>query len=171
MANQTLDRARASETATNGTSPNGGVGRHVDATDEGSTFKQRILDPAYQAYFLLRVGFVALPLLMGLDKFFNVLTYWPHYLANWYDQILPGTAQTGMHLIGIVEIAAAILVAAKPRYAAWVVAAWLGGIILDLVTLSGFYDVALRDFGLLVAAVALARLAWKFDPPKKFFRF
>lgn len=128
-------------------------------------------DPARQAFWMLRVGFTVLPLVMGLDKFFNVLTDWPHYLASWYNAILPGTAQTGMYIIGVVEIVAAILVALKPRYAAYVVAAWLAGIILDLVTLSGFYDVALRDFGLLVAALALARLASKFDPPFKGWKF
>lgn len=167
MANQTLDRVSESRSKTNGRVEGDGV---VAAASD-STFRERIADPAYQGYFLLRIGFIALPLLMGIDKYFNILTEWPHYLAHWYDVILPGTAQTGMYLIGAVEIVAAILIAAKPRYAAWVVAAWLGGIILDLLTLSGFYDVALRDFGLLVAAVALARLAWKFDPPRKIFRF
>lgn len=128
-------------------------------------------DPARQAFWILRTGFTVLPLLMGLDKFFNVLTDWPHYLASWYNAILPGSAQTGMYIIGVVEIVAAILVALKPRYAAYIVAAWLAGIILDLVTLSGFYDVALRDFGLLVAALALGRLASKYDPPFKGWRF
>lgn len=128
-------------------------------------------DPARQAFWMLRVGFTVLPLVMGLDKFFNVLTEWPHYLASWYNAILPGSAQTGMYIIGVVEIAAAVLVALKPRYAAYIVAAWLAGIILDLVTLSGFYDVALRDFGLLVAALALARLASKYDPPFKGWKF
>jgi len=124
-----------------------------------------------QAFWILRIGYTTLPLLMGLDKFFNILTDWPHYLASWYNVILPGTAQTGMYMIGVVEIVAAIIVAVKPRYGAWIVAAWLGGIILDLVTLSGSYDVALRDFGLLVGAVALARLAAKFDPPFKGWKF
>ncbi|MCO5316768.1 MAG: hypothetical protein M9938_11500 [Solirubrobacterales bacterium] len=166
MTTETLRPADA-KAAANGVSPNG---RTVEVADD-STFGDRIKDPAYQAYFLLRVTFIAAPLLFGLDKFFNLMVDWPVYLAHWYNAILPGSAATGMHLIGIVEIAAAILVAAKPRYAAYVVAAWLAGIILDLLTLSGFYDVALRDFGLLMAALALARLAWKYDPPRKFFRF
>lgn len=128
-------------------------------------------DPSRQAFWILRVGFTVLPLLMGLDKFFNVLTDWPHYLASWYNAILPGSAQTGMYMIGVVEIIAAFIVALKPRYGAYIVAAWLAGIILDLVTYSGFYDVALRDFGLLVAALALGRLASKFDPPFKGWKF
>lgn len=128
-------------------------------------------DYSRQAFWILRAGFTTLPLLMGLDKFFNVLTDWPQYLASWYNTILPGTAQTGMYIIGVVEIAAAFIVALKPRYGAWIVAAWLGGIILDLVTYSGWYDVALRDFGLFVAAVALGLLARKFDPPFKGWKF
>ncbi len=122
-------------------------------------------DPAYAAYVLLHVGYVVLPLWMGLDKFMNVLTDWPGYLAPWVVGLLPFSAQTAMHLVGIVEILAAVMVAIKPRYAAYVVALWLAGIIVNLLTYSGFYDVALRDFGLLVGAVALARLAAVYDRP------
>lgn len=120
-------------------------------------------DPAYAAYVLLHVGYVVLPLWMGLDKFMNVLTDWPGYLAPWVVGLLPFSAQTAMHLVGIVEILAAVMVAIKPRYAAYVVALWLAGIIVNLLTYSGFYDVALRDFGLLVGALALARLAAVYD--------
>lgn len=116
-------------------------------------------DPGYQAFLLLRTVFTIAPIVFGLDKFANVMTDWPQYLAPWIDRILPGTAQQGMYLIGVIEIVAGIVVALAPRIGAWVVAAWLGGIIVNLLTLSGYYDVALRDFGLLVGAVALARLS------------
>jgi uncharacterized membrane protein YphA (DoxX/SURF4 family) len=122
-------------------------------------------DPAYQAFVLLRVVFTVAPILFGLDKFFDVLVDWPQYLAPWIDDIVPGSASTAMHLVGVVEILAGVLVALKPRYAAYVVAAWLGGIIVNLLTYSGYYDIALRDFGLLVGALALGRLAQAYDPP------
>jgi uncharacterized membrane protein YphA (DoxX/SURF4 family) len=122
-------------------------------------------DPAYQAFWLLRIAFTVAPILFGLDKFFNVLVDWEIYLASWINDIIPGSASDAMHLVGVVEIAAGIAVALKPRYGAYLVAAWLGGIILNLLTLSGFYDVALRDFGLLLGSLTLARLASKYDPP------
>jgi hypothetical protein len=128
-------------------------------------------DPAYQAFVLLRVGLTAAPILFGLDKFFNVMVHWEKYLASWINDILPGNAFTGMHIVGGVEIAAGLLVLVKPRYGAYVVAAWLAGIILNLLTLSGYYDVALRDFGLMLAALTLARLASKFDSPGLGLRF
>jgi uncharacterized membrane protein YphA (DoxX/SURF4 family) len=122
-------------------------------------------DPAYQGYLLLRVGFTVAPIVFGLDKFFNVLVHWEQYLAPWIDRIIPGSAYAAMHLVGVIEIVAGLVVALKPRYGAYVVAAWLAGIIVNLVTYSGYYDVALRDFGLMLAALTLARLAVKFDPP------
>lgn len=122
-------------------------------------------DPAYQGYLLLRIGFTVAPIVFGLDKFFNVLVHWEQYLAPWINNIVPGNASAAMHLIGVVEIAAGLAVAIKPRYGAYVVAAWLGGIIVNLLTLSGYYDVALRDFGLMLGALTLARLASKYDPP------
>jgi hypothetical protein len=94
-----------------------------------------------------------------------VLVNWEGYLAPWINDIVTGSASTAMHLVGVVEIAAGIFVALKPRYGAYVVAAWLAGIILDLLTYSGFYDIALRDFGLMLGALTLARLAVKYDPP------
>lgn len=108
---------------------------------------------------LLRTVFTVAPILFGLDKFFNVMTDWTGYLAPWINDIVPGSASTAMHLVGVVEIVAGILVALSPRWGGYVVALWLAGIIVDLLTYSGFYDVALRDFGLLVAALALAQLA------------
>lgn len=122
----------------------------------------RLSDPGYQAFLALRTVFTVAPILFGIDKFFNVLTDWPAYLAPWIDGILPGSAQQGMYLIGVIEIVAGILIAVIPRYGALVVAAWLAGIIVNLVTLPGYYDVALRDFGLLVGALALWRLAVKY---------
>lgn len=123
----------------------------------------RLKEPQFEAFFLLRTLFTVAPILFGLDKFFNVLPTdpdrWSKYLAGWIDNILPGSATSDMYLVGVIEIVAGLLVAVAPRIGAWVVAAWLAGIILDLLTLPGYYDVALRDFGLLVSAVVLARLA------------
>ena len=122
-------------------------------------------DPAYQAFVLLRVGFTALPIVMGLDKFSNTLVNWENYLAPWIHRLSPLSALNTMHVVGVIEIVAGIAVAIKPRYAAYIVAAWLGGIIVNLLTYSGYYDVALRDFGLMLGALTLARLASKFDRP------
>ena len=121
-------------------------------------------DPAYQAFLVLRTVFTVAPIVFGLDKFANLLTDWPGYLAPWINDIVPGSGQDAMYIIGVIEIVAGIAVALIPRYGALIVVAWLAGIILNLLTLSGFYDVALRDFGLLVAALALARLATKYAP-------
>jgi hypothetical protein len=116
-------------------------------------------DPAYQAFFLLRTVFTVAPIVFGLDKFANLLTDWPAYLAPWIDDLVPGTAQQAMYAVGVVEVLAGVAVAVAPRFGAWLVAGWLAGIIVNLLTIPGYYDIALRDFGLLVAAVALARLA------------
>src|SRR5690606_7325766 len=115
--------------------------------------------PAEQAFRLLRTVFTIAPILFGLDKFFNVLTDWEGYLAPQIDNIVPGTAHQAMLLVGVVEIAAGILVAVLPRIGGYVVAAWLAAIIVNLLLSGNYYDIALRDFGLLVAALALARLA------------
>ncbi len=122
-------------------------------------------DPAYGAFVLLWVGFIAVPLVMGLDKFFNVLTTWENYLAPWIANISPFSAHGTMIAIGIVEVVAAVMMVLRPRYAAWVVSIWLLGIVVNLLTYSGFYDVALRDFGLMVAAVALGLLARTYTKP------
>lgn len=121
-------------------------------------------DPAYAAFLLLRVGFAALPILAGLDKFTNVLTNWEGYLAPWIVDVSPISAHQVMLVVGVIEIVAGIAVAIKPRYAAYVVAAWLAGIIINLLSYPGFYDVALRDFGLLLGALTLGRLAALYDP-------
>jgi uncharacterized membrane protein YphA (DoxX/SURF4 family) len=122
-------------------------------------------DSAYQSYLLLRIGFAVAPILFGLDKFANMLVDWTQYLAPWIVAIIPISASAAMHVVGVVEIFAGVAVAAKPRYGAYLVAAWLGGILVNLLTYPGYYDIALRDFGLMVGALALARLAAKFDPP------
>ncbi|SDE44923.1 hypothetical protein [Rhodococcus tukisamuensis] len=124
--------------------------------------RSRLADPGYQAFLLLRTVFTVAPILFGLDKFTNVMTDWPAYLAPWIDGILPGTAQQGMYIVGVIEVVAGLVVAIAPRFGAWLVVAWLAGIIVNLLTLPGYYDVALRDFGLLVAAAALGRLAVKY---------
>ncbi|MGZ4590641.1 MAG: hypothetical protein ACXV2I_07615 [Actinomycetes bacterium] len=138
----------------------------VDSTPMGTrTGRVRDLhDPAYQAFALLRTVFTLAPILFGLDKFLNVLTDWPRYLAPRFDDIIPGNAHQAMLMVGLIEIAAGVLVALRPHIGGYVVAAWLAGIILNLMLIPGYYDVALRDFGLLVAALALARLAWAFHP-------
>jgi hypothetical protein len=120
-------------------------------------------DAGYDAFMMLRLAFTVAPIAFGLDKFFNVMVDWPIYLAPWINDIVPGSGQDLMYVIGAVEIAAGILVAIKPRYGAPVVAAWLAGIIFNLLTASGFYDVALRDFGLMLGALTLARLAFTYD--------
>lgn len=136
------------------------------ATSIAPGFAERLKrDPAYQAFVIMRVAFTVAPILFGLDKFFNVMVDWEGYLAPWINDVIPGSASTAMHLVGGVEIVAGLFVALKPRYGAYVVAAWLGGIIVDLLTYSGFYDIALRDFGLLLGALTLARLASVYDPP------
>jgi hypothetical protein len=113
----------------------------------------------HQAFLLLRTVFTVAPIVFGLDKFFNLLTDWEAYLAPWINDLVPGSAHTAMLLVGVVEIVAGVVVAVRPRFGGYLVAAWLTGIIVDLVSQGRYYDIALRDFGLLVAALALARLA------------
>src|SRR3954470_19936957 len=140
--------------------------RATTASANGAaTTTHNLSDPGYQAFWLLRIAFTVAPILFGLDKYFNVLVNWEKYLASWINDILPGTATTGMYIVGGVEILAGILVFLKPRYAAYIVAGWLAGIIINLLSYSGYYDIALRDFGLMLAALTLARLASKYDAP------
>jgi hypothetical protein len=121
-------------------------------------------DPAHQAYLLLRVGFVVAPILFGLDKFTNLLTEWTDYLAPQIDRLVPGDASDAMMAVGVVEILAGLVVAFRPKFGGYLVAAWLAAIIVDLLLLGDYYDVALRDFGLLLAALTLARLATAYEP-------
>jgi uncharacterized membrane protein YphA (DoxX/SURF4 family) len=108
----------------------------------------------------MRILFAVAPILFGLDKFFNILCDWTKYLAPWIPSLIHVSPQTFMYGVGVIETVAGILVAVWPRYFAYVVTLWLWGIIINLLTLSGFYDVALRDFGLSIGALALARMAW-----------
>jgi uncharacterized membrane protein len=116
-------------------------------------------ETARQAFLLLRTVFTVAPVLFGLDKFTNVLTDWTSYLAPVVPSVVPLPGQTIMYVVGVIEILAGLLVAFRPRIGSLVVAAWLLGIIVNLMVLGNFYDVALRDFGLLVGALALNRLA------------
>ncbi|HYF71539.1 MAG TPA: hypothetical protein VD864_01895 [Nocardioides sp.] len=114
---------------------------------------------AHHAFLLLRTVFTVAPIAFGLDKFADLLTEWDAYLAPWIDDLVPGSAHDAMLLVGVIEVVAGVLVALAPRIGGYVVALWLAGIILNLVTMGEYYDVALRDFGLLVGALALAQLA------------
>lgn len=116
-------------------------------------------EPTAQAYVLLRVLYTVVPIVFGLDKFANVLTDWSVYLAPVVDDVVPVAGDRTMMIVGAVEILAGLVVAFSPRLGGYLVAIWLGAIIVNLLTLPGFYDVAGRDLGLLVGAVALARLA------------
>jgi uncharacterized membrane protein YphA (DoxX/SURF4 family) len=123
--------------------------------------KIRAGGPAYQGYLLLRTGFVVAPILFGLDKFFNWMVDWPTYLAPWLNDLVPGNAQQFMYVVGAIEIVAGLLVLLWPKWGSLIVALWLGGIIINLLTVDApkYYDVALRDFGLLLGALTLNRLA------------
>jgi hypothetical protein len=121
-------------------------------------------NPAAQAFAMLRTVFTVAPILFGLDKFVNVLTDdWTRYLASEFNDIIPGSAADAMHIVGGVEILAGLVVAVAPRFGGMLVAAWLGGIIVNLLLVGGYGDIALRDFGLLGGALALSRLATGFD--------
>jgi uncharacterized membrane protein YphA (DoxX/SURF4 family) len=122
-------------------------------------------DPRYQAFWVMRLGYTVLPLAMGIDKFFNAMVSWPKYLADWIDNIAPGTAQQFMYFVGGVEILAGVLVLLKPRYAAYIVAAWLAGIVINLFSYGEYWDVGVRDVGLMLGALTLGRLASVYDPP------
>ena len=123
----------------------------------------RLADPAYQAFTLLRVGFTVAPILFGLDKFLDWLVDWRIYLAPEINDLVPGNAHDAMMIIGVIEIVAGLAVALRPKFGGYLVAAWLGGIIASLLLQADYYDIALRDFGLLLGALTLARLATAFD--------
>jgi hypothetical protein len=121
-------------------------------------------DPATQAFSLLRIAFIVAPILFGIDKFAEVLTDdWTRYLASEYNDVIPGSASDAMYAVGVVEIVAGLVVALMPRFGGLLVAGWLGGIIVSLLLVGGYGDIALRDFGLLIAALALNRLATAYD--------
>ena len=129
--------------------------------------ERRLDNPAFQAFALLRIGFTVAPILFGLDKFLDWLVDWEIYLAPEFNDLIPGSAHDAMLAIGVIEIVAGLVVALKPKFGGYLVAAWLGGIIVNLLLQADYYDIALRDFGLLLAALTLARLATAFDPPAR----
>ena len=133
--------------------------RPITATSHTALDLDDLTRPEGQAFRILHTGFTVAPILFGLDKFAGVLTDWTQYLAPVFPGLLGVSKQSFMYGVGVVEVAAGVLVALKPRYAAYVVAAWLAGIILNLLLLGRYLDVALRDFGLFLGALALARLA------------
>src|SRR4051794_41079176 len=128
-----------------------------------STQRSDLTDPVFQAFSLLRLGFTVAPILFGLDKFFHVLVNWDIYFAPRLDTIVPGTAHQAMYAVGAIEIVAGLVVALRPKYGSLLVAAWLAGIIANLLLIPDYYDIALRDFGLFLAALTLFRLACVFD--------
>jgi hypothetical protein len=121
-------------------------------------------NPVAQAFWLLRLGFTAAPILFGLDKFAHVLVDWDRYLAPEFADVLPWTTHELMYAVGVIEIVAGLVVAVRPRFGGYLVAAWLGGIIVNLLMQADYYDIALRDFGLMLGALTLARLASAFRP-------
>jgi hypothetical protein len=121
-----------------------------------------VSNPAVQAFWLLRIGFTVAPILFGLDKFFHVLVDWDRYLAPEFADLFNADPHTLMYGVGVVEIVAGLTVALRPRFGGYLVAAWLAGIIVSLLLIGDYYDIALRDFGLLLAALTLARLATAF---------
>ena len=130
----------------------------------GGATEARLDNPAYQAFWLLRIGLTVAPILFGLDKFAHVLVDWDIYLAPEFADIFNAQAHTLMYFVGGIEIVAGLVVLARPRVGGYLVAAWLTGIIVNLLMMADFYDVALRDFGLVLAALTLTRLATAFPP-------
>src|SRR5687768_257240 len=133
------------------------------STGKLSSAERRLDNPAFHAFTLLRVGFTVAPILFGLDKFLNWLVDWRIYLAPEINDLVPGNAHQAMLAVGVLEIVAGLVVAVRPRFGGYLVAAWLAGIITNLLLQADFYDIALRDFGLMLAALTLARLAAAFD--------
>jgi hypothetical protein len=120
-------------------------------------------NPTYQAYQILHFGFTVAPILAGLDKFFHFMVNWDQYLAPFIANIFGGNGHAFMLAVGVIEIVAGLIVAFKPRIGAYIVAAWLAGIIVNLLILGAYFDVALRDLGLCLGALALGRLSPQFD--------
>ncbi len=142
-------------------SPRGDVGTAFEGSAVGTA--------AHQAFWMLRITFTIAPILFGIDKFFNWSVQWPDYLAGWINNIIPGSGQDFMYAVGVIEIAAGVLVAVAPRIGAFVVAGWLFGIVINLLTTNApqYYDIALRDFGLMLAALTFARLALAVVPARR----
>jgi uncharacterized membrane protein YphA (DoxX/SURF4 family) len=133
----------------------------VSGRPERAVFSSHVGEPALQAYWILRIGYAVLPIVAGADKFFHMLTDWDRYLAPWAAKLV-GDGHQFMLFVGVVEIIAGIGVAFVPRIFAYVVAAWLLGIVINLLSFPGYYDIALRDFGLVLGAVALGLLSQRY---------
>jgi hypothetical protein len=118
--------------------------------------------PSYQAFRVLHVAFTLAPIIAGIDKFFNALTEWPQYASHAFASVFGGNTAFMMHVVGVVEIIAGLIVAANPKWGSRIVALWLAGIIVNLLLLPGYFDIALRDFGLFLSAIALSRLSVQF---------
>src|SRR5690606_13522083 len=131
----------------------------LNQVDQVGTRSRAAHDPSYQAYQILHLGFVVAPIVAGIDKFFGLLANWEAYLSPLFASLSPVSPHTTMLAVGAIEVVAGLLVAVKPRIGAYVVAAWLVGIIVNLLLLGQFYDVALRDLGLCLGALALGRLS------------
>ncbi len=135
-------------------------GAEIGSLRETSAIDSR---PGYQAYQILRLGFTVAPILFGLDKFFNLMVNWEQYLPPFVNNLVGGHGHELMLGVGVIEIIAGLGVAFKPKVFAYVVSAWLLLIVINLLMIPGYYDVALRDFGLALGALALARLSHEFD--------
>lgn len=123
----------------------------------------QVRSPSYQAYQILHTAFVVAPIAAGADKFFHFLVNWDIYCAPAIPHMIGLSVHTFMLMVGVVEIVAGLLVAVAPRIGGWVVAAWLAGIIVNLLMVGSFFDIALRDFGLMLGAVALSRLSMEYS--------
>jgi uncharacterized membrane protein YphA (DoxX/SURF4 family) len=156
MSNTTLDTPLGAEPAARANGAPASAAADVNAA-------------ARQAFWLLRIGFTVAPILFGLDKYFNWSVHWPDYLAGWINNIIPGSGQDWMYVVGGIEIAAGLLVAVAPRIGAFVVAGWLAGIVINLLTKNPpqYYDIALRDFGLMLGALTLGRLSLAVVPARR----
>jgi uncharacterized membrane protein YphA (DoxX/SURF4 family) len=156
MASTTVRVPREAHSSANG---------HSGATGE----TQNVSAAAHQAFWLLRITFTIAPILFGIDKFTNWSVHWPDYLAGWVNDIIPGSGQDFMYVVGGIEIVAGLIVLFAPRIGAFVVAGWLFGIVVNLLTGDApqFYDIALRDFGLMLAALTFARLSLAVVPARK----
>ena len=133
------------------------------AQNLSSGAETRVTSPGYQAYQILHLGFTVAPILAGLDKFFNLLVNWEQYLPPFVNRLTGGHGHELMLAVGVIEIVAGLGVWFKPKIFAYVVSAWLLLIVVNLLMIPGYFDVALRDFGLSLGALALARLSHEFD--------
>lgn len=136
---------------------------NTPAATISSDARTRVSSPSYQAYQILRLGFIVAPIVAGLDKFFHFLVDWDQYLPPFVNNMTGGHGHELMLAVGVIEIAAGIGVAFRPKVFAYVVSAWLLLIVVNLLMIPGYFDVALRDFGLALGALALARLSQEFD--------